>query len=574
MTSKKLLYILPLLISLSLTAQVRTARQEMLLYNYSKALSLLDKAYKNGNAETKQEASHLMAECYRRQNRPEQARDFYLKSIELGSRDPMDWFYLGLCRKSCGEYTAAQSAFLKYDSLVPSDPSGRLNAAFCDSAMAWQHRKPSSRVRNAGALNSPQSDFAPVFAGHHLYFVSDRNSGGSGEIYGWTGNSYLRIYEASVKEGDSAAFSFGTPVSGPEVFNRSFHDGPVCFSNGMDEAFINRTVGNRDAGRRDAGLIRTHLLKIWHSVNTGNKWSDPEPFYLNSDKYSVGHPALSPDGNTLYFVSDMDGGYGGTDIWSCTRINGQWDGPVNLGARINTKGNEMFPFLAEDGVLYFASDGLPGFGGLDIFAAKKQGGSWSLPHNLLQPLNSSFDDFALVTLPGGKAGLFSSNRPGGAGSDDIWCFSIVPEEVPPPPPPPPIAAETPKALPSFLSVGKAYKIENIYYDFDKWNIRKDAEHSLDSLIRIMNEYPVYVEIGSHTDCRGSEEYNEVLSQKRAESVVNYLVKQGIAPERLTARGYGKSVLINRCNCNAGVNCSEAEHQANRRTEFRITSVGR
>ncbi len=566
-----LLAILSLMICLDLSGQIRQARQEMLLYNYAHAIILLDKSFAKADSSSRREASQLLAECYRRQNRLEEAMDWYLKTISLGSKDPMDWFYLACCRRSCGDYTRAKAAFLKFDSLEPLNPRGRINAAFCDSATAWQKRKPGFEIRNAGELNSPQSDFAATLAGGQLFFASDRIAGTVEQAYGWTGNSYLRIYTAPVLQSGSNSFEFGKASEGPQVFNQSYHDGPLCFNKTMDEVFINRTIEMNDIGRHDSGLIRTHLLKIYHAVKKDGKWTRPEPFFLNSDKYSVGHPALSADGNTLYFVSDMEGGCGGTDICSCTRVANGWSSPVNLGKPVNTEGNEMFPFLAENGDLYFASDGHPGFGGLDIFLAKKTGGKWEPPVNLGQPLNSSCDDFAFMQWPGGLSGTFSSNRPGGSGSDDIYCFVVKPPEAEPPKPPP-IAAELPKPIPPSLAVGKTYRIENIYYDFDKWNIRKDAEHSLDSLISILKEYPVSVEIGSHTDCRGSVEYNELLSQRRAESVVNYLIKQGIDPSRLTARGYGKSQLINHCNCEAGIGCTEAEHQANRRTEFRITGI--
>ena len=564
--------LLSFLVVEGLNGQVRQARQDMLVFNYSHAITLLEKNYRKSDKETRLEMSRLLAECYRKQNNMEKARDWYEEAIDMGSRDPFDWYYLACCLRSCGDYIPAKIAFLKCDSLAPSDSKGKMNAPYCDSALAWLKKKPVFETWNAKELNSPQSDFAAVVAGSKLFFTSDRPGGKTEPVYGWTGNSYLRIYNADINRADSSTISFGQPAEGPEEFNQSFHDGPLCFSKDMNEVFINRTIEVTDKGRHDPGSVRTHLLKIFHAVKKNGKWSKPEPFFLNSRKYSVGHPALSPDGNTLYFISDSEGGCGGTDIWSCSRRNGTWSEPVNLGKGINTAGNEMFPFVDESGNLYFASDGQPGFGGLDIFLAKRSGIGWDPPLNMGTPINSSRDDFALFAWPGGKYGTFSSNRPGGSGNDDIYCFRSLPPVKEAITMPPAVAGNKPKEIPPLLEVGKTYRIENIYYDFDKWNIRKDAEHSLDSLISILKEYPVNVEIGSHTDCRGTVEYNETLSQKRAESVVNYLIKQGIAPSRLTARGYGKSMLINHCNCEAGINCTEAGHQANRRTEFKITGV--
>ncbi len=571
MRKTALLAILSLLFIQGILGQIRPARQEMLLYNYSHAIILLEKAFSKGDPATRLEAAQLLAECYRRQNNMAKARDWYEEVIDKGSNDSMNWYYLACCQRYCGAYASAKIAFLKYDSLAPAGGKGKINAAFCDSALAWQKRKPGFAIRNAEELNTPQSDFAAVFAGGTIFFASDRTSSKGEQVYGWTGNAYLKLYTADILKGDSSITRFGKPAEGPRVFNQSFHDGPLCFNRAMDEVFINRTIELNDRGRHDTALVHTHLIKIFHAVKHEGKWNKPEPFFLNNGNYSVGHPALSPDGNTLYFVSDNEGGCGGTDIWSCTRNANRWSEPVNLGKTINTPGNEMFPFVDLNGDLYFASDGHPGFGGLDIFVAKKSGSGWEAPVNLGQPVNSPSDDFAFAFMPGQSQGTFSSNRPGGLGNDDIYCFVVKPPE-PKPAPPPPVAAELPKPVPPCLAVGKTYRIENIYYDFDKWNIRKDAEHSLDSLISILKEYPVSVEIGSHTDCRGSVEYNETLSQKRAESVVNYLIKQGIDPSRLTARGYGKSRLINHCNCDANVICTEAEHQANRRTEFTITGI--
>jgi outer membrane protein OmpA-like peptidoglycan-associated protein len=538
--------------------------------------------------------------------------------------------------------------FLKYDSLAPNDHRGRIYAGFCDSAIAWRNKPPSFQVKNAKFLNSMQSDFGAVLYDTGIIFASDRIvPGQKGETYGWTGNNYLRLYCSEPTTGGDLYSGFPPPGPGPEALNEGWHDGPVCFNKNFTEIFINRTILYHDKGKKEQGNFRTHLLKIYTATRSGNNWSKPEPFFLNSDDYSVGHPSLSPDGQTLFFVSDMPGGFGGTDLYFCKMEGGKWGKPVNLGIVINTFGNEMFPYLAENGDLYFASEGLPGFGGLDIFVSRKVNGQWSRPENLGAPLNSSYDDFALIFAHDGLTGLFSSNRPGGEGSDDIYSFkkSVIPKIQPEPEKPKafvsgyvkdkttrePIPAATVflaeegtgKALvmktnekgffkttvnkgksytvkaikegyieDCFLfkfdslnkqndlsiprdllldkiEVNKAYRLETIYYDFDKWNIRKDAQPSLDKLVTLMRENQITIELGSHTDCRGSVEYNHVLSQKRAESAVRYIANHGIGYNRITAKGYGKSQLLNKCNCAANVHCTEAEHQLNRRTEFKI-----
>jgi outer membrane protein OmpA-like peptidoglycan-associated protein len=307
---------------------------------------------------------------------------------------------------------------------------------------------------------------------------------------------------------------------------------------------------------------------------------------------------------------------------------------------VNTSEEEMFPTMQSDDVLYFSSNGHPGYGALDIFKTTNKNGSWTTPVNLHMPINSSFDDFAIAFAKPDKNGFFSSNRPEGVGSDDIYAFKFVEPVLPAyisglvkdKSTMLPIAGATvflfdPSTgkikvlktnadgmyksdvdkqgdyivkgmMPNFiadctpfplallkpgttslaprdllldkLTINKTFSIENIYYDFDKFKIRDDAKPELDKLVTIMKENPVSVELGSHTDSRGSIAYNDKLSQKRAESAVNYIVNSGIEKTRITAKGYGEHLLINKCA--DGIKCTSAEHQFNRRTEFKVTSI--
>jgi outer membrane protein OmpA-like peptidoglycan-associated protein len=338
----------------------------------------------------------------------------------------------------------------------------------------------------------------------------------------------------------------------------------------------------------------------------------------------------------------MPGGQGGTDIWMCHREGEGWSSAINLGPTVNTSEKEMFPTICNDSVLYFASDGHPGYGALDIFKTKTKNGIWTTPENLQPPINSSFDDFAIAFAPGEESGFFSSNRPEGMGSDDIYAFrmakpapvvlhyisglvkdktnmqpmagatvflyepasgkvrvlktdkagmykamidkpaeymvkAMMPEyisdcslitvsELKPGSP-----VITPRdLLLDKLSINKSFRIDNIYYDFDKYAIRADAKAELDKLVRIMKDNPVNVELGSHTDSRGTADYNDKLSQKRADAAVKYIINSGIDKSRIIAKGYGERQLVNKCA--DGVACTAAEHQANRRTEFKVTSL--
>lgn len=638
-------------LSINASGQLKDAKREMSIFNYAKAVELLQEAVKEKNKNTKREATFLLADCYRMQNDIQNEKEWYGKAVTFGNADPIVYYYYAQVLRFCGEYPEAKRMFLKYDSLVPMDHRGRIFAGYCDSAVSWWVKTPAFQIKNARFLNSMQSDFGAVLYDTGIMFASDRIvPEQKGTTYGWTGNNYLRLYSSEPTVGGDLNSGFPPPGLGPDELNQGWHDGPVSFNKSFSEIFINRTILYHDKGKKERGNFRTHLLKIYTAVRKDEKWTKPEPFFLNSDDYSVGHPSLSPDGQTLYFVSDMPGGFGGTDLFMCTREGGKWSDPMNLGAVVNTFGNEMFPYMADDGDLYFASDGLPGFGGLDLFVSRKINGQWSRPENLGMPLNSSYDDFALIFAHDGVSGLFSSNRPGGEGSDDIYSFkkiSITPKITPKVQKVPAFVAgyvkdkTTREPIPAatvFLAEGgsgralviktndkgyfktpvkkgksytvkaiqtgyledcflfefdtlnkqndlslprdllldklelnKTYRLENIYYDFDKWNIRQDAEPSLDKLVTLMKENPITIELGSHTDCRGSVEYNQVLSQRRAESAVRYIANNGIGFNRIIAKGYGKSQLLNRCNCANDVPCTEAEHQLNRRTEFRILS---
>lgn len=646
--------ILLLIIQINLFAQpIKKANKQMKLYNYSKAIDLLLKAVNDKNLSN--EAIPMLAMCYRIQHDPFKAKAWYKKAVELQNADPLWNYYYAQALMTTGDYLSAKEEFLKFAQMVPSDQKGLKYAAYCDSVMKpWQNLSSRFEVKTVKGINSKYDDFGPVILNQELVFTSDRiQPEVEGKKYGWTGRSFLDIYKSKPMAQGEFWGVMKSPSLLKGLLNQTYHDGPVAFTNNGKSAFFTRTFHD-DAKKIDD--IKTDLLKIYCSQNNGGKWGKSEPFFLNSTEYSVGHVTLTSDASTIFFISDMPGGMGGTDIWKCTLNGDKWGNPENI-ASLNTTENEMFPTLINDSILFFASEGWPGYGGLDIFMSRVKDGNWITPVNMHAPVNSSFDDFALTAAPGSDLnklwnGFFSSNRPGGFGNDDIYAFRSL-EMAPINPPIPEILVKksqgvllgyvkdknklTPvdkatvfilnpktgkvkvvrtgpdgiyklpvEALTNYvvkatkpgnisdclqwsvdkiesdsnfyathdllideLIVNKPFKIENIHYDFDKYNIRDDAKLELNKLVQIMLENPINIELGSHTDSRGSFKYNEQLSQKRAESAVSYLVQQGINQARITAKGYGESQLINICADK--VPCTDSEHQANRRTEFKVTS---
>ncbi|NVO21444.1 MAG: OmpA family protein [Bacteroidetes bacterium] len=632
-----------LILGTCLAQPTKRAQKKMNLYNYSLAIKILEKAVKKPKYHDA--AIPMLAECYRMQRDVENTKKWYGEAITLPSPKPEFFYYYAKALFASSDYNKAMELFSRYEQLNPSDKRAKLNEEQCKTLLNdWKNRVPGYEVKAIPHVNSPESDFGPAFFGNGFTFSSDRGKDYmEEESYGWTGRRYLKLYFSKPLDPGNFFGDFRKPNLMSGRFNEVFHNGPVCFIN---DSFAFLTKSSRDKNAPKVQRVKTDYLKIYTMSKVLGDWEKAVPFPLNSYEYSVGHPALSPDGNTLYFASDMPGGQGGVDLWMCKREADAWSKPINLGPAINTVDNEMFPSVRMDNTLFFASDGLPGYGGLDIFSTRIVNNEFSTPRNLMSPINTSYDDFAIAWIPGTTYGLFSSDRPGGMGSDDLYAFRKLPEQ------PPLVECKKPinlsglvidktsgKPLPgatvfvlneindsviilktdadglyhltlktavsiivkasrtnfipdclawtvenqlegkdnkaprdlvlSELEVNKTFKLENIYYDFDKYDIRPDAEPALDNLVHIMKDNPITIELGSHTDCRGSFEYNDKLSLRRAESATNYLVEHGIEAARISSKGYGEHQLVN--HCSDGVACSPAEHQANRRTEFKIIS---
>ncbi|MBK9146361.1 MAG: OmpA family protein [Flavobacteriales bacterium] len=470
------------------------------------------------------------------------------------------------------------------------------------------------------------SAFSAVPMGSKLLIAAERERDG-GKANPWNGEAFLDLFTIEAREGIMAGAA--QPLAGD--VNGRFHDGPAVLSADGRTMYFTRSDYFRFRLNKDEQGT-SHLMLFRAELQADGRWGQVSSFAYNGEDFSAGHAALNADGSVLYYISDMPGGYGGTDLYACDRTEDGWGYPRNLGPTVNTAGNEMFPTLHGD-TLCFASNGHRSLGGLDIFRSVLRDGEWSAPENLNYPINTRFDDFALVMLDGRK-GYLSSNR---AGRDGIYRFqendptlvlniSVFDQEDGSP-----MAGAEVRLLEHMrtegltlytdndgevrfpLSVDKLYEvlaskdgvfterrqvstmnqrisrdfseefsmqrvvvdkpivIENIYYDYDKWDIRPDAAIELDKVAQLFIDNPALsFELGSHTDSRASDMYNLVLSDARAHSAVDYLIRKGVPSDRISARGYGERKLVNRCT--DGVECPEEEHQANRRTEFKVVKV--
>lgn len=599
-----------------------------------------------------------LAECYYHMNHLADAGKVYAKVIQYPEITPKNQLQYAHILKHNGDLTGARKLFNEYLAKNPKDVAATDELHYCDSLQNYKRYSYQYSVR-AAAFNSQYSDFSPVFYKDGIIFCSERSKAlNPAAVSQWTGHSYLDLYFTKVTNtiepiasskgvGPSAdnnakrRSEYSEPVLFAAEINSVYNEGPACFSKDGNTIYFTRNLTNKK-NKLEATKESVNNFEIYKSVMYNGMWSQPELLNIDNKNYSVGHPALSKDERRLYFVSDMPGGFGGTDIYYSEHDCGKWSAPINAGAAINTSENEMFPVIRVDEngneFLYFSSEGHPGMGGLDLYSCKiKDNTKIEKPVHLNAPLNSEGDDFGIIFSPDGSNGYFSSNRDQQDGSDKIFSFTkYVPEffvEIT-------VykkgtkdkldntlvhisdlthnkqetvttdqngkvlrqieanatllvkarkdhffAAEgTVNDLGKIFSdtvrveleldpivINKPIRLDNIYYDYDKWAIRKDATPPLDKLVKIMKENPgIHVELSSHTDSRGKDKYNMTLSQKRAESAVEYIVSQGIAIERIYARGYGESVLLNRCK--NGVKCSEEEHQLNRRTEFKVVKV--
>lgn len=483
-------------------------------------------------------------------------------------------------------------------------------------------------TKNMEGLNTPYSEFGGMTSGKDFYFSSARNT--SRKKYHWNEEPFLDVYKANIVGG---TVKNATLLSG-EV-NTKFHEGNVAITADGKRMYFDRNDYYR--GKYDKSEDGVNQINLFYAEKIDGEWKGVQSVPFNSSEYSTGHPALSPDGNTLYFVSDMPGGKGGSDIYKVSiDSNGSFGKPMNLGDAINTEGKEVFPYIDSLGNFYFSSDGHLGLGGLDAFVAEASGSGFGSPVNMGAGANSGGDDFAVIFEPSTGVGYLSSNRSGGKGGDDIYTLTrneppcevtmnvtVINEYTKEPilgarvdlydtmenklstmssaeDGSSKLMAECDKghvvqgfmrgfesnAITVDASGGGAITqtielrpieaiieddkviLNPILFDLDRHNIKPQAAFELDKLIEIMNKYPnMVIKVESHTDNRGQDNYNMNLSEKRAQSTVQYVISKGIDSSRISGQGFGESQPIVDC----GGNCSEEEYHQNRRSEFVIVS---
>ncbi|HEX2975057.1 MAG TPA: OmpA family protein [Bacteroidales bacterium] len=612
---------------------------------YYDAIDLFKDAYskvKKSDKAGRTELVYMVAECYRHVNDPKNSETWYKLAVKSSYSKPEAQYWLAESMKKNGKYAQAIDEFKKYKQLVPGDSKADQEIRACELAAEWMRNPEAYQVEELKDINSKDTDFGPAFGSddfNTVYFTSSRDDAAGNKTHGATGQSFTDIFESRLDK--KSKWSTPVPV---EVLNSEFEDGTPAFSTDYKDIYFTRC----EAGKREQ-----KGCEIMHSRKSGGSWSKPENLNILPDSVVAAHPAISPDGSTLYFVSDIKGGFGGKDIWKVTRTGNGWSAPENLGPDINTPGDELFPYIREDGTLYFSSDGHIGMGGLDIYKASYQpDGTWVVT-NMKPPINSFADDFSITFEGAAEKGIFSSTRKG-KGNDELYYFEMPPlrfnvtglvkdEKTGAPIPASTIQliasdgsnlqAETgnsgdfkfalkPNVDYIFLASKAGYlngkekettkgqeksrdfmvtilltafdrpiELPNILYDFGKWDLRPESMVSLDKLVETLNDNPnVTIELMSHTDSRDTEEYNQELSQKRAQVVVDYLIAKGIAPERLTAKGYGESTpkvvdaaiahdnpflkegtVLTEQFINSLPNDEQKEiaHQVNRRTEFKV-----
>lgn len=596
------IYVLFLLIVSSLysckSAKLSDAEEKQRIGEYYEAAAIYRKVYTKTSPKKRDLRGYIayrMAECNRLINNTAKATSAYMNAIRYDYPDSTVYLRMGQMLQKTGRYP---EAIKNYDIYMENDPSNLLainGIQGCELAPGWKKNPTRYEVRRMDKFNSRRGEFSPMLAGDkydQLYFASSRSKDKDAKVSAITGQNNNNLF--LVKQDEKGAWL--APVELEDEVNTEYDEGTPSFSPDGNTMYYTYCAQDPEGPR---------TAEIYISTRSSAKWGKGTRATIVKDSVTaLGHPSISPDGKYLYFVSDAVGGFGGKDIFRA-RVAGNDFGPMeNLGEEINTPGDEMFPYVRDSVTLYFASNGHPGMGGLDLFKATQDStGKWNV-ENLGAPINSMADDFGITFAGKEERGFFCSNRNDARGYDHIYSFerptitifiegivndvdeypiedAIVrivgkdglnvkvpvkkdgtyrvelerdiryvmmasargylnqnyelhtgPEEK----------NET-YIVDFFLSpISKPVVIDNIFYDFDKATLRPESKKALDEMIKMLNDNPnVTIELGAHTDRKGTDQYNERLAQRRAQSVVDYLIAGGIEAARLEAKGYGESV---------------------------------
>ncbi len=419
---------------LAQSAKLKQGKQMMDNLDYIGAIELYNQILQSSDDAA---AKINLAEAYRKINDTPNAEFWYGQVVRLPQAEPIHKLYYGMMLQRNGKCDLARVWYQQYVDLTPDDQRGQFLLRACGYEEELMARNANLYEVKNSDFNSKSDDFSPQFYKGGLVFSSERDTNPAiRRTHAWTGHPFLDLYYADLrqigsKEDGCGNWAYGRPEKFSNQINSKFHDATVTFSRNGEEIFFTRNnflEGRK--GKDDEGIMR---LKVFYARGQGEgKWGELQSLPFNSNEYSVAHPALSNDGTKLYFTSDMPGGFGGMDIYVSEKESGRWGPPINLGPDINTEGHEIFPSIGPDNKLYFASDGLIGLGGLDIYYVLDRGNrSWSQPENIGYPINTKDDDFGIVFNKEGTCGFFSSDRQGGVGGDDVYSFkrTAIPVEV-------------------------------------------------------------------------------------------------------------------------------------------------
>ena len=561
-----------------------------------------------------------LAESYYNMFNAKEASRWYAKALET-PQEPEAYYKYAQMLKAQGQYEQANAQMQKFAAAAPQDQRAidfKKDPNYLPKLKAQQKLYD----QKALSINSELSDFGAFLTNDNmLYFASARNK--SRKTYGWNEQPFLDLYQ-SVANADGT-YAEPTPVGS---INTMYHDGPASVSaDGNTMYFASESFKENEFKKDKKNRLKMGQVYVYKATKSGESWDNIKEASFNSPDYSCSNPSLSPDGKMLYFSSNMPASIGGVDIWRVSiNDDGTMGTPENLGTKVNTEGNESFPFITADNKLFFASDGKKGFGGLDVFMVDLAKGSDAM--NVGMPVNSAQDDFAFSFNQTKNTGFFSSNRDGndniyqatpvcsteiittvkdaltgvllsnakvsilddrknvietrtsgsnGQVSYDVDCgktFTMQIEKEGYESATMPVAKTMGTTIDIAANLNpietivtpESVTLNEVYFEFDRSNITREGAFELDKLVQVLTKYPeMVIMVKAHTDNRGSDNYNMNLSDRRARATVQYIVSKGIAKDRISGKGYGESQPKVEC----GANCNEEQHASNRRSEFLI-----